>query len=225
MALTDIASDRAFVSTRFVVIDFEALTPAGRAPEPVEVAAVVLECSATRELIERTRFESLLRPPADVRTTWRDHAAGITPMMLADAPSAGAVMAALDGLLTAPHDGTARPPCRLVAHNAGTERTLIYGQREHCPVLAATPLLDSVRLARRALPGLTRHGLSDVARGVGIPIPADRHRAMADVELTVMVLTFLLEHGPWRSLHDLERDARMEPKRPDPPRAEQASLF
>lgn len=72
MALTDIASDRAFVSTRFLVIDFEALTPAGRAPESVEVAAVVLECSATRELIERTRFESLLRPPADVRMTWRD---------------------------------------------------------------------------------------------------------------------------------------------------------
>ena len=30
--------------TTFIVIDFEALTPAGRSPEPVEVAAIALAC-------------------------------------------------------------------------------------------------------------------------------------------------------------------------------------
>ncbi|MGH3922922.1 MAG: 3'-5' exonuclease [Pseudonocardiaceae bacterium] len=225
MALIDLANDPHTARTRFLVIDFEALTPAGRAPEPVEVAAIMLECAASGELAKTTRFESLMRPPAEVPVTWRDQASGITPAMLADAPPASEVMAALDRLLPAPDNREASWPYRLVAHSAGTERTLIFGQREHCPVLAATPLLDSVRLARAALRGLSRHGLSELARYLQIPIPTGWHRAMADVELTVVVLIRLLEQGPWRSLHDLERDARVEPKRPDTPTAEQDGLF
>jgi DNA polymerase-3 subunit epsilon len=225
MGLTDLASNPHTRHTRFLVIDFETLTPAGRPPEPIEVAAIMLECSAAGELVETARFESLMRPPRDVPVTWRDQTTGITPAMLAAAAPAGAVMARLDRLLPAPEDPTARWPYRLVAHSAGTERTLIFAQREHCGVLAATPLIDSVRLARTALAGLSSHGLSDIASYLGIPLPPNRHRAMADVELTVAVLTELLERGPWRSLHDLERDARVEPKRPKTPTAEQGSLF
>jgi len=225
MGLTDLASDPHISHTRFLVIDFETLTPAGRPPEPVEVAAIMIECSAAGELVETARFESLMRPPHDVPMTWRDQTTGLTPAMLAAAPPAGTVMARLDRLLPAPEDPTARWPYRLVAHSAGTERTLIFAQREHCAVLAATPLIDSLRLARTALAGLSRHGLSDIASHLGIPLPPDRHRAMGDVELTVAVLAELLERGPWRSLHDLERDARVEPKRPTTPTAEQAGLF
>ncbi|WP_162788476.1 hypothetical protein [Amycolatopsis albispora] len=68
---------------------------------------------------------------------------------------------------------------------------------------------------------LTHHGLNDVARHLDIPIPADRHRAMADVELTLTVLTRLLGLGPWCGLHGLERDARLEPKDPTTDTTEQ----
>lgn len=221
MALTHLAADPRFASTRFVVIDFETLTPAGRAPEPVEVAAIVLNSGPSGRLAETARFESLIRPPDGIPLTWRDQAAGFTTAVLADAPPAKQAMADLDRLLTGPDTA----PYRLVAHNAATERALIFGQRNHCPTLAASPLLDTVRLARRALGGLTHHGLDDIARHCGIPIPAGRHRATADAELTTTILTQLLDHGPWHSLHDLERDARLEPKQPDAPAANQRSLF
>jgi DNA polymerase-3 subunit epsilon len=225
MVLTNLCDDVAIARIRFLVIDFEGLTPAGRAPEPIEVAAVRLDWRVPGDLVETARFESLIRPPTDVPVTWRDSAAGITPTMLAHARPASEVMAALDQLLPAPASPRAAWPYRLVAHHAATERTLIFGQREHCQVLAATPLLDTVRLARTALPGLAHHGLSEVARHLGLDIPANRHRAMPDAELTVAVLTGLLARGPWRSLHDLERDARLQPKRPKPAAAKQSTLF
>ncbi|TKG59147.1 3'-5' exonuclease [Prauserella endophytica] len=224
MSLVDLGGDPRMRRTRLLVLDFEGLTPAGRSPEPIEVAATKLEYRSGA-LVEIDRFESLIQPPAGIPVTWRERAVGFTPAMLADAPPAREVMAALDRLLPAPDDETASWPYRVVAHGAATERTLIYGQRQHCPNLAATPLLDNVRLARTVLTGLTHHGLNDVARHLGIPIPADRHRAMADVELTVTVLTRLLELGAWRGLHDLERDARLEPKHPATDPAEQESLF
>lgn len=221
MALVDLAADPRFANTRLVVIDFETLTPAGRPPEPIEVAAVILGCGPSAELAQTARFESVMRPPEDVPITWRDQATGLTAATLAGAAPASEVMARLDQLL-------AEDPAsayRLVAHNASTERALIFAQHAHCPVLAATPLLDTVRLARRTLTGLTRHGLDDLAHYWGIPIPPGRHRAMADAELTATLLTRLLDHGPWRSLHDLERDARLEPKQPEAPATDQGSLF
>jgi hypothetical protein len=77
-------------------------------------------------------------------------------------------MAALDRLLRAPGEDATGWPYRVVAHGAATERTLIFGQREHCPNLAATPPLDSVRLAGTARPAPPR--LTNVTRDLGIPI-------------------------------------------------------
>jgi DNA polymerase III subunit epsilon len=143
MALTDLARDPRMLRTRFVVIDFEGLTQAGRSPEPIEVAAVTLLCRPDGTLDELDRFDSLMRPPPDVPVTAWDQSTGITAALLADAPPAGEVMAALDarviGVATA-----AGHEVRLFAHSAGTERTLIHGKRNHCPGLAATPLLNTV---------------------------------------------------------------------------------
>jgi DNA polymerase-3 subunit epsilon len=97
-----------------------------------------------------------MRPPADVAITWRDEAAGITAAMLSRSRPASEVMAELDRMLTTPTTQNASSPYRLIAHNASTERTLIHGQRDHCPTLAAISLLDSVSLARKALPELSR---------------------------------------------------------------------
>ena len=54
--------------TTFIVIDFEALTPTGRSPVPVEVAAITLACR-DGELAETARFTELMKPPADVPVT------------------------------------------------------------------------------------------------------------------------------------------------------------
>jgi DNA polymerase-3 subunit epsilon len=118
-------------------------------------------------------------------------------------------MAALDARLT-------RPPYRLVAHSAHTEATVIAGQRQHCPVLAATSLLCTVKLSRAAFPELASHRLDAVLRFLGIPVPADRHRAMPDTELTVQVLQAALAEGRerrlWATLRDLDAAAGIAPR-------------
>ncbi len=145
--MTGLLRDPSLTALTLIVIDFEGLTPAGRPAEPTEVAALALR-PEHGHLVEVGRFESLIRPPADVQVTARDVAqTGITTAMLSRADPAAAVLARLDTYLTA-------PPYRLVAHHAPTEAGMIARQAAHCPRLAAVPLLDTIRLAKALLPGL-----------------------------------------------------------------------
>lgn len=222
--MTELADDPRVQRTRFVVIDFEGLTPAGRPPVPVEVAAVTVILSPTGQFAELDHYESLMAPPPDVPITRFDQASGITERLLASAPAASAVMSELDRRVhTAAAD--AGHAVLLVAHHAATERTLLHGQRDHCPRLANTPLLDTVRLAHTCLPELASHSLDYLARHLQLQIPCDRHRALADVRLTLAVLQRLLRRGRWSTLMDLERIALMPAKKPDLPVADQPGLF
>ncbi|OIV36193.1 hypothetical protein BIV57_17705, partial [Mangrovactinospora gilvigrisea] len=198
----------ALAGTTFVVVDFEALTPAGRPAEPTEVAALALVVRDGRWAADG-RFASLIRPPEDVPVTRWDLASGMVEAELRAAPPVAEVLGRLDGLLAA-------PPYRLVAQHAPTEAGLIARQRAHCPVLAATPLLDTVRMARRVLPELRSHSLDVLLRHYRIPRPPDRHRAAPDVEVTAEVFRRLLAEGAaagcWRSLGDLDAAVGMRPK-------------
>ncbi|MFI2791068.1 PolC-type DNA polymerase III [Kitasatospora sp. NPDC018614] len=219
----ELMSDPRFAGTTLLVIDFEGLTPAGRPAEPVEVAVLALRPVDGR-LAEVGRFEELMRPPADVPVTAMDvQLKGITQQMLSSAAPAAEVMARLEARLTA-------PPYRLVAHHASTEAGIIARQAEHCPVLAATSLLDTLRLAKAVVPGLSSYGLDSLLGYYGIAKPAGRHRAMPDVEVTAQVLARLLEEGcaggRWRTLLELDAAAGLQPKRPTSgTEAEQSALF
>ncbi|MED7924582.1 exonuclease domain-containing protein [Nonomuraea sp. LP-02] len=71
-------------------------------------------------------------------------------------------------------------------------------------MLAGIPLLCTVKLARLAYPELPRHNLDALLRHLRIPRPADRHRALPDVLVTVAVLRAILrtgaEAGAWTTL-------------------------
>jgi DNA polymerase III epsilon subunit-like protein len=152
-----VLTDPAFTATTFVVIDFEALTPAGQPPVPIEVAAIAGRFTEEGDWAESGRFQSLMRPPDDVPFTSSGQAlTGLTGQALAGQPPAGEVMAALSARL-------AKPPYRLVAHSAHTEATVIAGQRQHCPKLAATSLLCTVKLSRLAFPELDSHRLDSAS--------------------------------------------------------------
>jgi len=199
-----------------IVIDFEALTPAGRPMEPIEVAALALRYADGR-WYEQARFSALIRPPDDVPVTARCTAlTGITAAMLASERSAQDVLGDLDRRLSA-------PPYRLVAHSAGTEGSLIRRQAEHCPNLAGTPLIDTVTMARAVLPHLTSHRLDAVLDHYRITAGPDRHRAMADVELTTNIFLRLLSDGAaagcWHDLASLDRVAGRAAPRPPVQRA------
>ncbi len=118
-------------------------------------------------------------------------------------------MSALDAMLPS-------RPLRLVAHHAHTEAGLIAGQRAHCPVLAATPLLCTVRLARITYPELATHRLDAVLKLLGMPIPAGRHQAMPDADATAQVFQRIiadgLAQGRWSSLRQLDAAGRVNPR-------------
>ena len=199
MALTD---DGEFLAMTFVVIDFETLTPAGRPAEPIEVGAVAGRFTADGRWRESGRYTALMRPPDDVAITRFDIAqTSLAEQVLRAQRSSAQVMAALDGRLAA-------GPYRLVAHSAQTEAAVIGGQRRHCPTLAATPLLCTVKLARIAYPQLRSHRLNELLRHLDIPRPANRHRALPDAELTVRVFQAVLAAGAaagtWATLRDLD---------------------
>jgi DNA polymerase III epsilon subunit-like protein len=209
--LTD---DDQFQATTFHVIDFETTTPRGYPPEPIEVAVISLRLQS-RQLAETTRFTGLMQPPPHAPVTAFDTGqTGITPQMLAGCPPAGEILARLDTLL-----GPAQPAL-LVAHHAPVEAGVLYAYRAWCPYLAVTHLIDTVRLARAVHPDLPSHGLDALMQALGIPRPADRHRAMADVQVTADLFRLLLhagaEAGLWDTLRKVRKTAGYEPKAAKP---------
>lgn len=201
--------DPEFRATTFVVIDFEATTPAGHRPEPIDVAAICLRTKDCR-LVESGRFCALMRPPDHAPLTRFDtEQTGIVPRMLADRPPAGEVLAVLDTALP-------DPPVLLVAHNAATEAGILHDHADHCPRLATTHFLDTVRLARAAYPQLPSHSLDILMQHLRIPRPTDRHRALPDAEITVHLFARLLADGAragvWTTLARLRWMGGYEPK-------------
>ncbi|MGH3938581.1 MAG: 3'-5' exonuclease [Pseudonocardiaceae bacterium] len=180
----------------FVVIDFEYTTPTGAAPEPIEIAVQALRVHEGK--LERTRgWEALMCPPQHAQLTTFDTAqTGITPAMLADQPCAGEVLATLDRRFTV-------GPYVLVAHHAPAEARILSAYREHCPTLARIDLIDTVRLARDLYSELPKHGLDELLRHLKIPSPPNRHRAMADVQLTTELFIRMVTDSDWGDLRQL----------------------
>ncbi len=219
MGSTSLIDDERFQATCFVVLDFEATTPTGYRPEPIDIAAIALRVTGG-ELREVSRFAALMRPPEHAPVTPFDtEQTGITAAMVADQPTAGEILARLDSRLT-------EPPYLLVAHNAPTEAGIVYDYRQHCPTLAAIDFLDTVRLARIVYPDLFSHRLDVLINHLGIPRPADRHRALADVEITVEVFRRLIAEGDhagrWSTLRQVREHGLYEAKGGKP---EQEALF
>lgn len=91
---TRLSCDPAFCETTFMVIDFEATTPPGARPEPIDVAAMWLTAAdGTPRPIGR-RFQALIKPPAHAPVTDMDtRQTAITAEMVARQPSAHDVLA------------------------------------------------------------------------------------------------------------------------------------
>lgn len=95
-----------------------------------------------------------------------------------------------------------------------------------CPTLAAAPMLDTLKLAKACLPRLPSYSLDAVLAHYRIAIPANRHRALTDAELTARLLIHLLADGAIR--HGWSQLAQLRSLAGGPPPAAntaQAGLF
>lgn len=210
-----LAGDPAYRQAHFGVIDFEGTTPTGRSPEPIEVAVAGLRHhDGQGPQPSGFRWEALMRPPAYAPVTPSVTAqTGIRPEDCAGRPSAGEVLARLDAELPS-------GPTLLVAHNASVEAGFLYRYREHCPRMALLPVLDTIAMAKAAHSGLPGYSLDALIGHFRLDRPTDRHRAMADVDVTaalfIRLLTDLVRAGTFGTLADLVKRCARRPRAAQP---------
>lgn len=178
----------------YVVVDVETTGASPtRGARVTEIAAVEVRDGRITD-----EFSSLVDPGIPI-PPWISRLTGITNEMVADAPPfgeiAGFVRERLEGRV-------------FVAHNASFDWRFVTAEmRRASSLLPAGPKLCTLRLARRALPGLPRKGLDAVSEHYGIEIEG-RHRAAGDAIATAAVLLRLLEEvdrqgvSEWDTLQD-----------------------
>lgn len=172
----------------YVVVDVETTGGSPRRGDRItEIAAV--EVSDGRVVGE---FSSLVNPGRPI-PPWITRLTGISQEMVDDAPPfsevAGLVQERLEGRI-------------FVAHNVPFDWRFVTAEmRRARSVTPVGPRLCTLRLARKALPGLRRKGLDSVARYFGVEL-ADRHRAAGDALATADVLLRLLSEVDRRGIQD-----------------------
>lgn len=163
----------------YVVVDVETTgSSPSRGDRITEIA--VVEVSGG-EIVDE--FSSLVNPGRSI-PAWISRLTGITAEMVEDAPPFSEVADLVRGRL----EGRV-----FVAHNVPFDwRFVVHEMRRARSLLPEGPRLCTLRLARRALPGLPRKGLDGVTRYFDVEIGA-RHRAAGDALATASVLLRLLE--------------------------------
>ena len=194
----------------YVVVDFETITPTGRSPEPIELAAIRFGVIASSR--PDNEFCEFIKPPPGVGLTQFDiRQTGIVDRNLADARSAADILNQFDGFLT----GTEI----LVAQNAKYEASIFSRLLPPTAKVNCLPFVDTIQLAKRILPGLTSYSLDSIATATRIEIPSSRHRAMVDVKLTRNVFESLVAIGIDTHLiansEDIKRIANIRVRRSD----------
>ena len=156
---------------RVAVVDFE---PTGMGPaqgaRATEIGVVVLEGGQ-----EVARFASLMRSDVPV-PPFIERLTGISNAMLAQAPTAEAVMTEVAALTQG---------CPMVAHNASFDRGFWLAELARIGVDASdTPFVCTVKLARRLYPQAPNCKLGTLAAFHGLRFEGRAHRALADALVT-----------------------------------------
>lgn len=172
----------------WAAVDFESAGAApGRSDEPVQVGMAIWRGAAFGEF-----FRSYIHSPA--RITRGAHAVhGIADQDIASAPSMPALWpefkARLSGVV-------------VVAHGAGTEKRFLRS----FPLHGFGPWLDTLAVARAALPALPDHSLGSVARALGAEEEVRSlcpgyawHDALFDAVACLVILRRIVERS---GLHD-----------------------
>lgn len=193
----------------YTIVDLETTGLDPRYDNIIEIA-----CIKYRDGKEIERFQSLVQPPAqedDGEKYYVDDfiksLTGITNDMLKDAPNFDALTKDVIGFLSGE---------TLVGHNVNFDINFLYDNLEPYGICVDNDFVDTMRLARCALPEMRHHRLSDLDDYFSIG--GSHHRAMGDCEITHDVLLKLwelidknhvdLSYAPPRKLSDQRLDLR-----------------
>ena len=171
-------AERPLDAVSFAVVDVETTgIPVSKGGRIIEIALAEVRGGVIRE-----EFTTLVNPERPV-PRWVSGLTGISGEMVADAPRFRDICDDLRERL----EGRV-----FVAHNAAYDWAYVSAEIQRARMMIPSgPRLCTVRLARKALPGLHRRGLDSLARYYGIEIDG-RHRAWGDARATALLLIRLL---------------------------------
>lgn len=206
--------------TEFLVIDFETITPKGRTPEPIEVGVLRIK---QNQIDKDASVEWLINPPDGLHLTEFDiNQTGIREEDLEGKPNALTVMKRIDKSCT-------KKDYVFIAQNAKYEANILSHYTDECKGIARTPIIDTILLAKYILPNLPNYKLDTLANTLGIQIPENRHRALADCFLTAQVFLKMLKLQKEKikliDLDDLLRIAEIRTKYNQPQQMELSDFF
>jgi len=171
----------------FLVVDFETVTPKGRPPEPIELAALTIKKGL--KLDESLSVEWLIQPPYGAPITRFDTAqTGITWEHVKNKPFIETILCEFEKLLL-------EDDYIIVAQNAKYEAAIFRRFETLCPSFSKMQFIDTILLAKSLLPNLANYKLDTLATFFSIPLPVDRHRALPDIKITAKVLLGLINLG------------------------------
>ncbi len=165
------------MSPRYAVVDLE--TTGGRASRHriTEIAIVLHDGERVLDT-----FETLVNPECYIPYGITE-LTGITQEMVQDAPKfyevAKKVVEMTEGAI-------------FVAHNVRFDYGFLKEEFRRLGYTFTRKQLCTVRLSRKAFPGLPSYSLGRLAAQLGIPI-TDRHRAMGDARATARILELILD--------------------------------
>jgi DNA polymerase III epsilon subunit family exonuclease len=173
----------------FAVMDIE--TTGGKPPyeRVTEVAMMRLDGRGH----ELSRYSTLVNPKKKIPPYVIRHT-GISDEMVKTAPTIDKVIPEIINFL----DGNI-----LVVHDSFADMQFLdYDSDRLYEGLISLPLLNTQHLAERYCPEIGGLGLSRVADFIGVQI-GERHRALADAELTGRVLTYFLSKMNGQTIYDV----------------------
>lgn len=158
----------AFLPSDYTVVDIETNGLVSGVCEIIEVSALKVRGD---EIV--SRFSSLIKPEQPI-SWFITRLTGITDEAVKDAPDIYAVMQKFYGFIEKDI---------LIGHNVNFDINFLYDNLwMHNGLILDNPFVDTLRLARKALPYLPDHKQTTVAAHYGISTGGS-HRALRDCEI------------------------------------------
>ena len=183
----------------YSVIDIETTGGSARMERITEIAIYIHDGISVVD-----HFSTLINPERNI-PYFITAMTGITNEMVKDAPRFHEVARKIVEMT----EGTV-----FVAHNARFDYSFLRQEFSNLGYQFHRPLLDTVSLSRRLLPGHTSYSLGNLCKDLGIEING-RHRAAGDALATVKLLELLLEKDNTSNSGSLLRNRKIARLHPD----------
>ncbi len=154
---------------RHVVFDLETTGLSPTSDGILEIGALVIQDG----VITGERFQRLVNPGFPI-PYYITRINGINDRMVSDAPTIGRVLPEFLEFVRG---------ANLVAHNASFDLGFLHANSRRLNLIAPVQATCTMELSRRLYPRERRHNLDAVCERLALQV-SNRHRAMADVELT-----------------------------------------